>query len=165
MISRMNLKRIIPNGVNLLHKSVVRFKSTTSAESSSPRNEELNLKEVWKNIVRIVTRQSSQDVANFVVIVTGCAGAFFIAWEFFNIGHLKVEIAGIRQDIVSQAVKTDKLFDKLMDQTADNQKQFAQHQHQFATLTGQFAVQAKENVEASRKADERYNELLNALKK
>ena len=183
----MSLKRIIPKGVNLLHKSVVRFKSTTSAESSSPSNEELNLKEVLKNIVSIVTSQSSKDVANLVVIWTGIAGAFFIAWEFFSIGQLKVEFAGMRQDIASQteisrqervsqaeisrqdrvfqAERTDKLFENLMNQTTDNQKQFAQNQQQFATLTGQFAFLAKENAEASKKADERYFELLNALKK
>ena len=57
----------------------------------------------------------------------------------------------MRQDIVSQAVKTDKLFDKLMDQTTENHKQFAQQHQQFATLTGQFAVLAKENADASRK--------------
>ena len=183
----MSLKRIIPKGVNLLHKSVVRFKSTTSAESSSPSNEELNLKEVLKNIVSIVTSQSSKDVANLVVIWTGIAGAFFIAWEFFSIGQLKVEFAGMRQDIASQteisrqervsqaeisrqdrvfqAESTDKLYENLMNQPTDNQKQFAQHQQQFATLTGQFAFLAKENAEASKKADERYFELLNALKK
>jgi len=33
-----------------------------------------------------------------------------------------------------------------MNQTTDNQKQLAQYQQQFATLTGQFAVQAKENA-------------------
>ena len=156
--SRMSLRRSILKGVNHLHKSVVRFKSTTSAESSSPRDEALNLKELLKNMVSIVTSQSSKDVANAVAICTGFAGALLIAWEFFSIGQLKVEFAGMRQDIVhqtgridKQTERIDKVFETLMTQTTDNQKQFA------------FLV--KENAEASKKADERYFELLNALKK
>ncbi len=175
MISRMSLKRFIPKGVNLLHKSVMRFKSTT-AESSISRNEELNLKAAWKNIVRIFPRQFTQVVANFVVIGTGCAVTLLIGWEFFSIGHLKIEFAEMRQDIVSQAVRADKLFEKWVNQTADSHKQFdkifdklmdqtTENQKQFATLTEQFSVLAKENADASKKADERYYELLNALKK
>ena len=154
----ISLKRIIPKGLNLFHKSVVRFKSTTSAESSSHRNEELNLKEVLNNIVSIVTNQSSKDVTNLVVIWTGLAGAFFIAWEFFSIGQIRVEIAGIRLDFAQHQKRTDKLFEIFMNQTTDNHKQFAQHQQQFAHLV-------KENAEASKKADERYFEVLNAIKK
>ena len=58
----------------------------------------------------------------------------------------------------AQAARTEKLIEKWMEQTTDNQKQFA-------FLTGQFAILSKENADASNKADERYYELLNALKK
>jgi hypothetical protein len=154
----MTLNRIIPKGVNLLQKSVVRFKSTTSTESSFPRNDErLSAKEVWKHIVRIVTGKSPQEVANIVVIFTGLAGALLIAWEFFTIkevklqiSDIKTEIVGMRQDMATQGARIDNLFKTFMDQTIDNQKQFA--------------VQSKEIADASKKADERYYELLNAIK-
>jgi len=165
----MTLIRIIPKGVNLLQKSVVRFKSTTSTESSFPRNDErLSAKEVWKHIVRIVTGKSPQEVANIVVIFTGLAGALLIAWEFFTIkevklqisdikaevrsqfSDIKTEIVGMRQDMATQGARIDNLFKTFMDQTIDNQKQFA--------------VQSKEIADASKKADERYYELLNAIK-
>jgi hypothetical protein len=154
----MTLNRIVPKGVNLLQKSVVRFKSTTSTESSFPRNDErLSAKEVWKHIVRIVTGKSPQEVANIVVIFTGLAGALLIAWEFFTIkevklqiSDIKTEIVGMRQDMATQGARIDNLFKTFMDQTIDNQKQFA--------------VQSKEIADASKKADERYYELLNAIK-
>ena len=187
----MTLIRIIPKGVNLLQKSVVRFKSTTSTESSFPRNDErLSAKEVWKHIVRIVTGKSPQEVANIVVIFTGLAGALFIAWQFSFIveiksqiseikaevksqnseikagvksqiseikaelrsqfSDIKTEIVGMRQDMATQGARIDNLFKTFMDQTIDNQKQFA--------------VQSKEIADASKKADERYYELLNAIK-
>ena len=154
----MTLNRIIPKGVNLLQKSVVRFKSTTSTESSFPRNDErLSAKEVWKHIVRIVTGKSPQEVASIVVIFTGLAGALLIAWEFFTIkevklqiSEIKTEIVGMRQDMATQGARIDNLFKTFMDQTIDNQKQFA--------------VQSKEIADASKKADERYYELLNAIK-
>ena len=154
----MTLNRIIPKGVNLLQKSVVRFKSTTSTESSFPRNDErLSAKEVWKHIVRIVTGKSPQEVASIVVIFTGLAGALLIAWEFFTIkevklqiSDIKTEIVGMRQDMATQGARIDNLFKTFMDQTIDNQKQFA--------------VQSKEIADASKKAVERYYELLNAIK-
>ena len=153
----MTLNRIIPEGVNLLQKSVVPFKSTTSTESSFPRNERLSAKEVWKHIVRIVTGKSPQEVANIVVIFTGLSGALLIAWEFFtikevklHISEIKAEIVGMRQDMATQGARIDNLFKTFMDQTIDNQKQFA--------------VQSKEIADASKKADERYYELLNAIK-
>jgi hypothetical protein len=154
----MTLNRIVPKGVNLLQKSVVRFKSTTSTESSFPRNDErLSAKEVWKHIVRIVTGKSPQEVASIVVIFTGLAGALLIAWEFFTIkevklqiSDIKTEIVGMRQDMATQGARIDNLFKTFMDQTIDNQKQFA--------------VQSKEIADASKKADERYYELLNAIK-
>ena len=193
----MNLKRIIPKGVNLIQKSAARFKFSTSAESSSPRNEGLNLKDVWKHFVRVVTGKSWQDVANVVVIITGCTGALLVTSEFFSIGEIKEQISGMRQDMATQAVRfdaqsakidaqsarieklvdvqsaridaqaartdaqaarTEKLFEKWMEQTTDNQKQFAY-------LTGQLEIHSKEIADSSKKADERYYELLNALKK
>ena len=95
----MTLNRIIPKGVNLLQKSVVRFKSTTSTESSFPRNERLSAKEVWKHIVRIVTGKSPQEVANIVVIFTGLSGALLIAWEFFTIKEVKLHISEIKAEV------------------------------------------------------------------
>ena len=63
----------------------------------------------------------------------------------------------MRQDMATQGARIDNLFKTFMDQTIDNQKQFA-------VVTGQFAVQSKEIADASKKADERYYELLNAIK-
>ena len=186
----MTLNRIIPKGVNLLHKSVVRFKSTTSAESSFPRNERLS--EDWKNIAGILSDRSSQ-VANYVVIFTGLSGALFIAWEFFSIvevktqiseikaeaksqnsevrsqfseikaelrsqnSEIKAEIVGMRQDMATQGARIDNLFQTFMDQTIENQKQFAFQSKEIAEAS-------KKDAEASKKADERYYELLNAIK-
>ncbi len=145
----MTLNRIIPKGVNLLQKSVVRFKSTISTESSFPREDS-------RHVGRIFSYRSSQ-FANCVVIFTGSLGALLIVWQFFSIveikskiSEIKAEIVGMRKDMATQGARTDNLFKTFMDQTIDNQKQFA--------------LVTKAIADASIKAEERYNELLNAIK-
>ena len=174
----MTLNRIIPKGVNLLQKSVVRFKSTISTESSFPREDS-------RHVGRILSYRSSK-FANCVVIFTGSLGALLIVWQFFSIveikskiseikaeirsqnseikaevksqnSEIKAEIVGMRQDLATQGARIDNLFKTFMDQTIDNKKQFA-------IVTGLFAVQSKVIADASIKAEERYNELLNAIK-